>query len=163
MQQFLSPKKFCLHDNVATTQHHLYGLRLALTSHSQDAPFTGQPRSLHICMHYFKTEELILSNSFLDMALGWRNDQCGQMWGFFPKVGIFGDSVGIKFFKWGKWGIALKMWGFDIIRRKCMILGKFVMYNCNKIGLVAHFLIHSNFDSMVCIKIWIFFEKKIHF
>ena len=38
-----------------------------------------------------------------------RPNQRIQMWGIFPKVGIFGDVVGIKFFKWG---ISLKLWGF---------------------------------------------------
>ena len=37
--------------------------------------------------------------------------QCCQMWGIFPKVGIFGDGVGIDFFKWG---LALKVWGFRL-------------------------------------------------
>ena len=37
--------------------------------------------------------------------------QCCQMWGIFPKVGIFGDGVGIEFFKWG---LALKVWGFRL-------------------------------------------------
>ena len=45
---------------------------------------------------------------------------CCQMWGISPQVGIFGDDMGIEFFKWG----------FDIIRGKFMVL-------------VSHFLIHD--------------------